>query len=72
MVDYFAALINGTPVGRASDYDCPDKKLFSLVGLGRSFLSLAWFTGAQLVIFFIGLKGISIVGQLTEPVSPRF
>ena len=44
-----------------------------LVGWGRSFLSVAWPTGVQLVFFFcfgfqqvIGRSGISIVGQLTE------
>ena len=33
-------------------YDGPDLKLFILVGWGRSFLSVAWLTGVQLIIFF--------------------
>ena len=33
-------------------YDGPDLKLFILVGWGRSFLSVAWPTGVQLVFFF--------------------
>ena len=36
-VDNFAALLNCTPVDRASDYDGPDIKLFILVGWDRSF-----------------------------------
>ena len=36
-VNNFASLFNCTPVGRASDDDGPDIKLFILVGLGRSF-----------------------------------
>ena len=32
--------------------DDPDIKLFTLVGWGRSFLSVAWPTGDQLLIFF--------------------
>ena len=35
-VNNFASLFNCTPVGRASDNDGPDIKLFILVGLGRS------------------------------------
>ena len=50
-VDSYAAFFNCTPVGRASDYDGPDIKLFILVGCGRSFLSVAWPTGVQLVAF---------------------
>ena len=33
-------------------YDGPDLKLFILVGWGRSFLSVAWPTGVQLVFSF--------------------
>ena len=33
-------------------YDGPDLKLFILVGWGRSFLSVAWPTGVQLMFFF--------------------
>ena len=41
-IDNCAAFFNCTPVGRASDYDGPDIKLFVLLGWGRSFLSVAW------------------------------
>ena len=47
-VDKYAAFFNCTPVGRASD----SLKLFILVGWGRSFLSVAWPTGVQLMFFF--------------------
>ena len=33
-------------------HDGPDLKLFILVGWGRSFLSVAWPTGVQLMFFF--------------------
>ena len=53
MVDNSASFFNCTPEGWASDsYDGPDLKLFILVGWGRSFLSVAWPTGVQLVFFF--------------------
>ena len=52
MVDNYAAFFNCTPVGRASDYDGPDLKLFILVGWGRSFLSVAWPIRVQLVFSF--------------------
>ena len=32
--------------------DGPDIKLFILVGFGRSFFSVAWPTGVQLLVFF--------------------
>ena len=35
-VNNYASLFNCTPVGRASDYDGPDLKLFILVGWGWS------------------------------------
>ena len=35
-INNFDSLFNCTPVGRASDNDGPDIKLFILVGLGRS------------------------------------
>ena len=53
MVDNYAAFFNCTPVGRASDYDGPDIKLFILVGWGRSFLSVAWSTGVQFGVFLL-------------------
>ena len=49
-VDNFAALL--IPVDRASD-DGPDLKLFILVGWDRTSLSVAWSTGAQLMIFLL-------------------
>ena len=52
MVDNYAAFFHCTSVGRASDYDGLDFKLFILFGWGRSFLSVAWPTGVQLVFFF--------------------
>ena len=52
MVDNYAAFFNCTVVGRASDsMMAPDIKLFILVGWDRSFLSVAWPTGVQLVFF---------------------
>ena len=74
MVDNYAAFFNCTPVGRASDYDGPDLKLFILVGWDRSFLSVTWPTGVQLMFFFCSgvSKLFSIMGQLTESVSPGF
>ena len=54
-------------------YDGPDLKLFILAGWDRSFLSVAWLTGVQLVFFFC--SGVSKLfgaqGQLTR-LSPRF
>ena len=44
-VDNYAAFFNCTTDG-------PDLKLFILVGWGRSFLSVAWPTGVQLMFFF--------------------
>ena len=67
MVDNYAASLNCT----VRLYDGPDIKLFILVGWDRSFLSVAWPTGVQLVFFFcsrfqyvIQRPAISIVGQL--------
>ena len=48
MADNYAAGESGVRL-----YDGPDKKLFILVGLGRSFLSVTWPTGVQLVFFSI-------------------
>ena len=69
MVDNYAAFFNCTPVGRASDsYDGPDIKLFILVGWDRSFLSVAWPTGVQLVFFFC--SGVSrLFGAQGSPSS---
>ena len=50
-VNNFAALLNCTPVDRASLYDDPDLKLFLLVVWDRSSSSVAWSSGAQLMIF---------------------
>ena len=49
-------------------YDGPDLKLFILVGWGRSFLSVAWPTGVQLVFFFC--SGVSrLFGAQGSPSS---
>ena len=75
MVDNYAAFFDCTSVGRASDYDGPDKKLFILVDWGRSFLSVAWPTWVQLVFSFalgfsklFGAQG-SPSSELTESVE---
>ena len=50
-------------------------ELFILVGWDRSFLYVAWSTGVQLCSGFqlvIRRPGISIVGQLTESMSPGY
>ena len=52
-IDNYAAFFNCTPVGRASNYDGSDIKLFILVGWGRSFLFVAWPTGVQLVVLLL-------------------
>ena len=52
MVDNYAAFFNCTPVSRASDSMMVPLKLNILVGLGLSFLSVAWPTGVQLVFSF--------------------
>ena len=68
-VDNFTAFFDCTPVGRASDsYDGPEIKLFILVGWGRSFLSVAWPTGVQLMFFFC--SGVSkLFGAQGSPSS---
>ena len=49
-------------------YDGLDLKLFILVGWGRSFLSVAWPTGVQLVFFFC--SGVSrLFGDQGSPSS---
>ena len=49
-------------------YDGPDLKLFVLVGWGRSFLSVAWPTGVQLVFYFC--SGVSrLFGAQGSPSS---
>ena len=52
-------------------YDGPDIKLFILVGWGGIFLSVAWPTGVQLVVFFcsgvnklLGARGSPSSGSL--------
>ena len=53
MVDNYAAFFYLTPVGRASDsLMAPDLKLFILDSRYRTFLSVAWRIGVQLVFFF--------------------
>ena len=46
MVDNYAVFFNCTPVDR----DGPDIKLFILVGLDRTFLSVAWPTGLRVSV----------------------
>ena len=60
-------------------YDGTDLKLFILVGWGRSFLSVTWPTGVQLVFFFcsgvsklFGAQGSPSSGSLLNLLSPRF
>ena len=67
-VDYFAALFNYTPVDRASDTMMAPTITIHFSWLGPELSSVAWFTGAQLMIFFcfrfpvvlFGIPGISI------------
>ena len=72
MVDNYVSF-NCTLEGQASD----SMMLFTLSGWGRSFLSIAWHTGVQLV-FFLLLQIFSDVvsqfsaGQLIMSLSPRF
>ena len=79
VVDNYAAFFNCTPVGRESLYDDPDLKLFILDGWDRSFWSVAWPTGVQLVFFFcsgvsklFGTQGSPSSGSLLDLLSPRF
>ena len=61
-------------------YDCPDIKLFILVGWGQSFLSVAWPTGVQLVFFsfapsfskLFGAQGSPSSDTLLNLLCPRF
>ena len=67
MVDNYANFSNCMKMGRASDsMMAPVIKLFILVSLDRSFLSVAWPTGIKLVFFVC--SGFSIVVQLAESV----
>ena len=50
LITMLPSLIARRCVGRQTDG--PDIKLFILVGWDRSFLSVAWPTGVQLVFFF--------------------
>ena len=50
-------------------YDGLDIKLFILVGWGRSFLSVAWPTGVQLVFFFFGTGVSKLFGAQGSPSS---
>ena len=71
MVDNYAAFYNCTPVGRASDYDGPDIKLFIFVGWGRSFLSVAWPNEVQLVVFFFFLFRVSVSDSAPRDIHCR-
>ena len=59
MVDNYATHIIQAGGSSVRLYYGPDLKLFTLVGWGRSFLSVAWPTGVQLVFFFF-CSGISL------------
>ena len=66
MIDNYAPFFYCTMVGRAPDPMMAPTKLFILVGLGRSFLSVAWPTGVQLVFFFC--SGVSkLFGAQVSP-----
>ena len=51
-VDGYAALFNCTPVDRASDSMMARPKAIHFSWLGPELSSVAWSTGAQLIIFF--------------------
>ena len=51
-VDGYAALLNCTPVDRASDSIMARPKAIHFSRLGPELSSVAWSTGAQLIIFF--------------------
>ena len=51
-VSNYAFFFNYTPVGRSPDSGGLDLKLFPLVGWDRSFLSVVWPSGVQLVFLF--------------------
>ena len=51
-VDSYAALFNCTPVDRASDSMMARPKTIHFIWLGPELSSVAWSTGAQLIIFF--------------------
>ena len=56
------------PADKAANNVGPDLKLFILVGWGRSFLSVAWPTGVQLMFFFC--SGVSkLFGAQGSPSS---
>ena len=58
MIDNYAAFLQAAGSG-VRLYDGPDIKLFVLVGCGRSFLSVDWPTGVQLVFFFLPPVSVS-------------
>ena len=83
MVDNYAAFFYCTPVGRASDSMIePDKAIhFNWLGLKLLVCCLAHRASTGVFFFFLHRvsvsysasgPGISIVGQRTESVSPRF
>ena len=70
MVDNYAAFFNCTPVGRASDSMMASTfKLSILVGWCRSFLSVAWPTGVQLVFFSFAPGFSKLFGAQGSPSS---
>ena len=81
MVDSYTAFFNCTPVGGSGIrlYDGPDIKLFILVCWDRSFLSVAWPIGVQLVFSFapgfsklFGAQASPSSGSSLNLLSPRF
>ena len=66
--DNYAAFFNCTPVGRASDSMMARLQAIDFSWLGRSFLSVAWPTGVQLMFFFC--SGVSkLFGAQGSPSS---
>ena len=56
MGDKYAAFFNCMPLVWVSDSMMAPTKFLTLVGWGRSFLSVAWPTGVQLFIFCSGFQ----------------
>ena len=72
IIDNYAAFFNCTPVGRSGARLCGGTdliKLFILVGWGRSFLSVAWHTGVQLMFFSFVPDFSNLFGAQGSPSS---
>ena len=79
LIDNYAAFFNYPGGSGIRLIDVPGIKLFILVGWGRSFLSVAWSTGVQLVFSFapvysklFGAQGSPSSGSLLNLLRPRF